>query len=115
MLSLDACPMLLPGHHDYLEGNTPQLTADSIEKIVSLNIHGLEDTANDASELFPAISMMNHARNANSAFVPFTGTSSAVPSVAVVAAARNVKMGEEVCIRYLEDEAEVARHWGKPV
>ena len=106
-LNLDSCPLLLPGRYDYMEGKTPLLTADRIENIISMNIHGFGSGNKDRSELFPALSMLNHSRNSNCDFVNTRNK-----SVAIVAAIRPIKKHEELCIRYLDNEDEVTRHWG---
>lgn len=115
MLNLDSCPLLLPGHHDYLEGNTRQLTADLVDRIVSTNVHGRHDnkrdvTSDDTSDLYPAISMMNHMKNANATFLPLQGKHR--QDVAVVVSTRPVKKGEEICMQYLPDKATVKAKWG---
>jgi SET domain len=111
MLNFDSCPLLLPGHHDYLEGDTRLLTAEQISKIVSTNVHGGEkEKRRNESNLYPAIAMMNHTKHANAEFVPLQGKST--KDVAVVATVRLVKKGEELCMQYLPDEAKVKANWG---
>jgi SET domain len=89
--------------HDYLEGDTRQLTAEQVSKIVSTNMHGSgQDKRRDTSDLYPAISMTNHKKHVNANFVPL-----AQKDVAVVATTRHVKKGEELCMQYLPDEPKV--------
>jgi SET domain len=115
MLNLDSCTLLLPGQHDYLEGTTRQLTADLVDKIVSTNVHGQHGnkrdmTGDDTSNLYPAISMMNHMKNANATFLPLQGKHR--QDAAVVVSSRLIKKGEEICMQYLQDEAAVKAKWG---
>jgi tetratricopeptide (TPR) repeat protein len=112
-LHLDVCPLLLPGHYEYMEDERgPQLSAERLEKIVYVNCHGFDPDpkVTETTQLLPAISMMNHSKKANATFLSL-GKKAA--STAVIVSSRPIRMGEEVCMRYLEDEAQVAEKWGK--
>lgn len=109
MLALDSCPLLLPGHHSYIEGGTGQLGAQKVEGIVRTNIHDVHAAKFDRTVLYPAVSMMNHNKDANAKFASVYEHSE--QDVAVVVSDRPVKKGEELCMIDLRDEVE--RKWGK--
>lgn len=77
-----------------------------------MNVHGDmgdERGIKETSELFPAISMMNHARNPNCGFL--LPVKEDTPVVAVIGTLRDVKKGDELLMKYHDDDT-VARKWG---
>jgi tetratricopeptide (TPR) repeat protein len=117
-LHLDVCPLLLPGHYEYMEGESgPQLSAEKlsaekVENIVNVNCHGADadPKVTETTQLLPAISMINHSKKPNATFMSLGKKAG---SAAVVMSSKAIRKGEEVCMRYLEDEAQVAEKWGK--
>jgi hypothetical protein len=96
MRTLDCCPLLLPGHFDYLEDEGPKLSTETIHSTVSMNTHGAsggKDVWLDDSRLFALVSTMNHSSQSNCAFN------------------RRIRKGEELCMKYHENEKIAAAHW----
>ncbi|CAK0835643.1 unnamed protein product [Prorocentrum cordatum] len=123
---------LLSQHPDY----TPQRERDdfvtsstTVSKILSTNCHG--STADDikrlkdimpsgkglgkiflgtSTNLYPAISMLNHAAKSNCCMLPHVQKGKAVAAVLVAVAP--IRESEELTITYDYDEDTVERHWG---
>ena len=108
----------LPGHFDYydespeLEGPLP-LVSDKVGRIVKVNAHGFNrDGTPEGSlkpgkttELFPALSMFNHAKNPN---CRWTGSNDRC----TVLLLDDVQEGEELTVSYHPDDDKARAAWG---
>jgi hypothetical protein len=120
MPNLTSCKVLLPTHHEYMEEEKVQLTADRVDAIVSVNCFGeagekiIDDPlkrfkdnflAKSHTRLVPATSMFNHSASNNCTWL-WSGKCS------IMFTLMDIKAGEELTVRYQPDEEKVRRAWG---
>lgn len=120
MPNLTSCKVLLPTHHEYMEEEKVQLTADRVDAIVSVNCFGeagekiiddplkrFKDNFLEKSHtrLVPATSMFNHSASNNCTWL-WSGKCS------IMFTLMDIKSGEELTVRYQPDEEKVRRAWG---
>jgi hypothetical protein len=110
LMSVDSCPLLLPGHHEYFrDSEQPNLPAERIQKILDVNQHG---TGNQISELKNSstlsltVSMMIHVSNPTCLFLP---VSNGRGGPVIVVTKRHVQKGEELTMTYHENEAALSK------
>ena len=109
LVSVEHYPILLPGHHEYCESLHQEITADRVDKILHINCHGISLSVDDVkcqTELYPTVSMMNHASEPNCA--SHKGTAE---FLFFVITRKSIKAGEELTMKYQTDEV-VKRKWG---
>lgn len=113
LVNLDMFLFLLPTHREYTRKSTPgsELSKARIDSILETNIHGHSLTDGDektcSSQLYPAVSMMNHSSDPNCSFVK-----NALQGLAIVTTTRCVAAGEEVCMLYHENTKHLKTKWG---
>lgn len=126
-VNLEMFPFLLPTHREYCNLDTndddngadddgkkretiKEITADRVDKILSTNSYGTSETILDdklcRSELFPTVSMMNHASNPNCTFQKLS-----LNFLCMVIAYKPIQAGEELTMKYHSDEV-VEEKWG---
>eukprot|EP00977_Amphora_coffeiformis_P003426 scaffold638_cov168-Amphora_coffeaeformis.AAC.8 len=114
MLNLEMFPLLLPGRIEFLpKESIPKLSVETMQNVLSTNTHGKNDggSLTRTSELFPAISMINHASSPNCSFVPTKTNKKHAHQVVIIVTMRSIAEGEELTMKYHTDEV-VARKWG---
>lgn len=112
MLNLEMFPLLLPSRIEFLpKESISKLSYVTMKNVLSTNIHGESVALIRKSQLYPAISMMNHASNPNCTFVPAKANKKHAHQVAIVVTNRSVAKGEELTMKYHSDEV-VTRKWG---
>ena len=112
LINLEIFPVLLPTHHEYKtfdnchdpKGHTKnginEITADRVHKILNINCHGTHETLeNDKTQLYPTVSMMNHASKPNCTLMETN-----LKILSVVRTCKHVKSGEELTMKYNSDE-----------
>jgi hypothetical protein len=99
LVNLELFPFLLPTHYEYSANTATEITADRIDKILNINCHGTTPFAPDSrdceSELYPTVSMMNHASIPNCAFAP-----SSLKFLCIVLTLNPIQAGEELTMKY---------------
>lgn len=109
LLNLELFPLLLPGHREYFETLNDDITADRVDKILDINCHGTSLSAeniNCQTELYPTISMINHASDPNCVF-----NSGSLEFLCFIVTCKSIKAGEELTMKYQSDEV-VKQKWG---
>ncbi len=119
MPNLTSCKVLLPTHHEYMEEEKVELTADRVDVIVSVNCFGQAgETIGDSWERYkdgvmgkshthivPATSMFNHSASNNCTWL-LSGRCS------IIIALMDINAGEEITMCYQPDEETVRCVWG---
>jgi len=118
---------LLGQHPDFFPASERlELTSAQVSGVVDINCHGSGNAENSsmlqqllgqegsqvtrATCLFPAISLLNHAKTPTCVLLPLIRGGQQV--ALMVASARSVPAGEELTVSYLDDEDAVESKWG---
>jgi hypothetical protein len=120
-------PLLLPPWSEFFVDKAPPLSAERVRRIISMNSFGdlneeellkaiskkgfskkvsPEAIYTKGNLIYVATSMFNHSFNPNCRIIEHSGS-----SIAVVTC-REVKKGDEMCIRYHHDPEVLIRKWG---
>jgi SET domain len=108
VLNLDLCSVLLPVGYEYQDAQGSPVAAETLRSIVDVNVHGSSGLAAGCTCLLPTVAMINHSRTPNTSFLE---RGNKTESVAMVVASRSIKAGEEVFMKYQDDEV-VLEKWG---
>jgi tetratricopeptide (TPR) repeat protein len=109
MRTVDSCPVLLPGHFDYVNDEGLKISSEEIQSIVGINIHGTHGKLDkDESSLLALVATMNHSRKANCSFL---FDLSPEPNMSVVVASKPIPKGFELFMKYHDDEVKAAEKW----
>lgn len=115
LVNLDQFPLLLPTHREYYRNvkDDIEVAADRVDRILNLNSHGIsmvgdhnEESSEDTSELYPTVSMMNHASKPNCAFAPHS-----LSKLCIVITCESIRAGDELFMKYQTDSV-VESQWG---
>lgn len=109
LVNLEMYRLMLPTHREYFFNDEfKEIPAARVNKILSTNTHGKswKGDGSSTTELYPALSMMNHASQPNCAFGPCTEE-----MLVIVLTCQKVKAGDELFMKYHNEDV-VARHWG---
>jgi len=115
------CLPLLGQHPDFFPAQERiKVPYGKVEGVVSINCHGEKDDngedvlGNDATMLFPATSMINHASTADAnACWLFPESIPKAGGIATIAR-KKIKSGEEITVTYAQNAAKAGNKWGIP-
>jgi hypothetical protein len=109
-------PLLLPSHHEYMDGKRTTLTSTQVQGLISTNSFGSNverDECKNETEhtsLYPAISMFNHSKDPTCASA-FFGKKE-FEQTTILVTRKPVQAGEELTLSYHPVDAVVRAGWG---
>jgi hypothetical protein len=112
---------LLPQLYQYVSpGEQVQLPPDRVQRICSVNAHGLsgndDNILEGTSTIYPLVSLMNHSSSPNCQMLPaskyFVHDDALGGAPVMVVAVQPIRAGDELTICYHEDERVLRDKWG---